>query len=109
MSDRVFVGNLSYSASDDDLRVAFEEGGFEVKDVTIVTDRETGQPRGFGFVTLGKPGDAENAIRTMDGHLVAGRPIRVNVANERERRGGGGGGDRRSGGGRDQGRRHDRY
>ncbi len=106
MSDRVFVGNLSYSATDDDLRSAFEDNGFTVKDVTIVTDRETGQARGFGFVTLAEAGSASKAIQAMDGAEVAGRQIRVNVANERERGGGGGGGGQR----RDQGRqRNDRY
>ncbi len=109
MTDRVFVGNLSYSATTDDLRASFEENGFNVKDVTIVTDRETGQARGFGFVTLGQPGEATKAIEVMDGMTVAGRPIRVNQANEREPRGGGGGGPRKSGD-RNQGRqRSDRY
>lgn len=89
MSERVFVGNLSYSLTEGELRAAFEENGFKVAEVAIVNDRETGQPRGFGFVTLVEEGSAKKAIQLMDGTLLARRPLRVSEAHERERRGGG--------------------
>jgi len=85
MSARLFIGNLSYSASEADIRAAFAEGGFQPTSVTVVLDRETGQSRGFGFVELESP-ETEEAIKLMDGTVIGGRPIRVSQANERERR-----------------------
>ncbi len=98
MGNRLYVGNLPYSSVDDDLRAAFEEFG-EVTDVRVVTDRETGRSRGFGFVTMGTDDEAAKAIAEMDGAKLEGRALRVNEAHERPARGGprGGGGDSRGG------------
>ena len=100
MNNRLYVGNLSYGVTDDALRSCFAECG-EVTDMRIMLDRETGQPRGFAFVTMKSEGDATNAIKKLDGALLDGRALRVNVAEERGRAGGGGGGDfaNRGGGG----------
>jgi RNA recognition motif-containing protein len=99
MSNRLYVGNLSFRTTLDSLRVAFEPHG-EVTDVHIVTDRESGQSRGFGFVTMGNKDAATRAIEAMNGSMLDGRPLRVNEAEERRNFGGGGGG---GGGGRDRG------
>ncbi len=105
MGNRLYVGNLSFNTSSDALRSAFMEFG-DVDDVHIVTDRTTGQPRGFGFVTMGTAQAAQSAIAKMNGALVDGRPLRVNEAEERPRGGGGGfGGGGGGGGGRDRGGR----
>ena len=90
MGNRLYVGNLSFNTSSDMLRATFAELG-EVTDVHLVTDRTTGQPRGFGFVTMGTAEAAQSAIATMNGAVVDGRPLRVNEAEERPRAGGGGG------------------
>jgi RNA recognition motif-containing protein len=100
MGKRLYVGNLSYDSTDDSLRAAFSEDGRTVADVHIMTDRDTGRPRGFGFVEMGSDGDAQAAIQAMDGQMLDGRNIKVNEAQERKPRassggrGGGGGGDR---------------
>src|SRR5262249_8519193 len=94
---RLYVGNLSFQTSDKTLRAAFEEDGRKVVEVKIVTDRETGQPRGFAFVEMGSPSEADAAIQAMDGRDVDGRRLKVSVAQERT--GGGGGGGRGGGGG----------
>jgi RNA recognition motif-containing protein len=103
MSTRLYVGNLSFQSSNESLRSAFAQVG-EVTDVHLVTDRDSGQSRGFAFVTMGSPAEASNAISQMNGALLDGRPLRVNVAEERQARGGGGGGGGgggpRGGGGR---------
>jgi RNA recognition motif-containing protein len=91
MGNRLYVGNLSFHASAESLRAAFAEHG-EVADVHVVTDRETGQSRGFAFVTMGSSQEAAKAIAQMNGALLDGRPLRVNEAEERQSRGGGGGG-----------------
>ncbi|MBK9036391.1 MAG: RNA-binding protein [Myxococcales bacterium] len=98
MSTRLYVGNLSFNTSTDSVRAAFEEFG-TVSDVHLVSDRETGRPRGFGFVTMGTPEEAKKAIEGMDGQNLDGRPLRVNEAEERPARGGGGGGGGFRGGG----------
>jgi RNA recognition motif-containing protein len=98
MGNRLYVGNLSFQATTETLRSAFASLG-EVVDVHIVTDRESGQSRGFGFVTMGTAQEAQNAIAQLNGTLIEGRPIRVNEAEERQPRGGGGGGGGRGGGG----------
>jgi RNA recognition motif-containing protein len=99
MGNRLYVGNLSFQATTEALRSAFASIG-EVVDVHIVTDRESGQSRGFGFVTMGSAQEAQNAIQQLNGTLIEGRPIRVNEAEERQPRGaGGGGGGYRGGGG----------
>ena len=91
---RLYVGNLSFNTSDSTLRAAFESDGRQVVEVKIVTDRDTGQPRGFAFVEMGSPADAEAAIAALDGSQLDGRTLRVNVAQERTGGGGGGGGGR---------------
>jgi RNA recognition motif-containing protein len=93
MGNRLYVGNLSFNSNKDSVREAFSAFG-EVTDVHVVSDRETGQSRGFGFVTLGTAEAAQKAMREMNGALLDGRALRVNEAEERQNRGGGGGGGR---------------
>lgn len=83
MSVRLYVGNLSFDATGDDLREIFANTG-EVEDAIIVTRPGGGRPRGFGFVTMADENDAAEAIRQLDGQELAGRPLKVNVAKERE-------------------------
>lgn len=97
MGNRLYVGNLSYDATSDTLRERFASFG-EVTDVHVVTDRESGRSRGFGFVTMGTATEAEKAIAEMNGAMFDGRPLRVNEAEPRPQRGGGGGGGGRDGG-----------
>lgn len=99
MGKRLYVGNLSYSSTEDSVRAAFSEGGRTVTDVQLMTDRETGRPRGFGFVEMGSDQDAEAAIQALDGADLDGRNITVNPARERTGGGGGGGGRGFGGGG----------
>ena len=99
MSRKLYVGNLSYDTSEDSLRAAFSEDGREVVSVAIITDRDTGRPRGFAFVEMGSPADAEGAISALDGTELDGRSLRVNEAQERSGGGGGGGGRGPGGGG----------
>jgi len=101
MGSRIYVGNLSFNTTGDVIREEFTKFG-TVTDVHVVMDRDTGRPRGFAFVTMGSDAEAATAIRSMDGHMLDGRPLRVNEAEERGSRGGGGGGGggRRGGGGR---------
>ncbi|HYB72445.1 MAG TPA: RNA-binding protein [Candidatus Sulfotelmatobacter sp.] len=107
MGTRLFVGNLSFGVTEDQLRTLFEEGGRQVTSVTIVVDRDTGRPRGFGFVDMGSDSDAEAAIRALNGRDLGGRALTVNEARERPPRTGGfgGGGDRGRRGGGGGGRR----
>ena len=97
MGTRLFVGNLSWDTTDQTLREMFSEDGRTVKDVHIVSDRETGKPRGFGFIEMGSPEEAQTVIDSLDGAMLDGRNIKVSEAQERQPRGGGGGG---GGGGR---------
>jgi RNA recognition motif-containing protein len=97
MGNRLYVGNLSFSATNETVRAAFTPFG-EVTDVHVVSDRETGQSRGFGFVTMGTNEQAQKAIAEMNGAMLDGRALKVNEAEERGARGGGGGGG--GGGGR---------
>ena len=83
MSVRLYVGNLSFDATGDDLREIFSNTG-EVEDAIIVTRPGGGRPRGFGFVTMLNEEGAAEAIRQLDGQELAGRPLKVNVAKERE-------------------------
>ncbi len=98
MGNRLYVGNLSFNSTTDTLRQHFSAFG-EVTDVHVVTDRETGRSRGFGFVTMGSADEAAKAIAEMNGAVIDGRPLRVNEAEERQNRGGGGGGGFGGGGG----------
>src|SRR5438045_9320445 len=91
MGNRLYVGNLSFSTTSDAVRNAFAAAG-EVREVSMPTDRETGQPRGFAFVTMGTAQEAANAIQQFNGKMLDGRPLKVNEAQERPPRGGGGGG-----------------
>ena len=96
MKNKLFVGGLAWATDDNGLRAAFEAHG-DVTEAKVITDRDTGRSRGFGFVTFAQPEDAQTAMSEMDGVELDGRNIRVNEA--KERRGGGGGGGRRGGGG----------
>lgn len=89
MPARLYVGNLPYSVGENDLRRLFSQAG-TVENVTLPLDRETGRPRGFGFVQMATDQDADNAINMFNGYNLEGRQLRVNVAQEREMRGGGG-------------------
>ena len=98
MGNRLYVGNLSFNSTNETVRAAFSAFG-EVTDVHVVSDRETGQSRGFGFVTMGSNEQAQKAIAEMNGAMLDGRALKVNEAEERGARGGGGGGRGGRGGG----------
>ena len=98
MSKKLYVGGLSWGTNDHDLRAAFEEFG-EVVESKVITDRDTGRSRGFGFVTFSAPSDADSAVASMNGAELDGRNLKVNEAQDKprdSRRGGGGGGGGRS-------------
>jgi RNA recognition motif-containing protein len=99
MSKRIYVGNLSYQTTENDLNNLFGQVG-DVESVNIITDRDTGRSKGFGFVEMGNE-DADKAIAQLNGSELNGRSITVNEARPREDRGGnrGGGGYGRGGGG----------
>lgn len=97
MSKKLYVGNLSFSSTEEDVRDHFAPYG-EVISVNLITDRETGRLRGFGFVEMDDEG-ANAAIAALDGKELAGRTLKVNEAQEKPRSGGGGGGRRGGGGG----------
>jgi RNA recognition motif-containing protein len=97
----IFVGNLSYQATEADIEAAFSQFG-AVDRVSIIRDRESGQPRGFAFVEMSNAEEAANAIAALNGREIGGRAVNVNEARPRADRGpggGGGGGGRRGGGG----------
>ena len=106
MNSKLFVGNLSFNITENDLQDAFAAHG-TVLETNLMMDRATGRPRGFGFITMGSPEEAEKAIAAMNGATLDGRNLTVNEAKPKEERapGGGGGGRREYGG---AGRR-DRY
>lgn len=89
--NKLYVGNLSFNSTEDDITDAFSAFG-TVTSVNVITDRETGRPRGFAFVEMGSDAEAQAAIEGLDGQQLGGRSLRVNVAKPREPRGGGGGG-----------------
>ena len=91
MSKKLYVGNLPFSSTEEDLRSVFERHG-SVDSVNVITDRETGRPRGFAFVEMSEESTASEAIRALDGSDLGGRNIKVNEAQDRQRGGGGGGG-----------------
>lgn len=95
---KLYVGNLSFSTSEDELRQLFEQYG-QVASATLVMDRDTGRPRGFGFVEMNDDGEAKAAIAALNGQNVGGRDLTVNEARPREDRGGGRGGFGGGGGG----------
>ena len=100
----IFVGNLSFQTTEQDIRSLFEVHG-SVDRVNLVTDRETGRARGFGFVEMGNDGEGEKAITALNGRNLDGRALNVNEAKPKENRGGGGGGYRGNGGGQRQNNR----
>ena len=104
MGSRLYIGNLSFDTTEDSLSAALSEGGRTVKDIHIVTDRETGRPRGFAFAEFANDADAQAAIADLDGKDLDGRNLTVNEAKERQPRAGGGGGGGGGGGrgGRDR-------
>jgi cold-inducible RNA-binding protein len=105
----IFVGNLSFNTNEDELRQLFEGYG-QVDRVSIMTDRDTGRSRGFGFVEMTNNEDGEKAIAALNGSQVGGRTINVNEARPKTERGGGGGGGGRDRGGRGGGGdRRDRW
>jgi heterogeneous nuclear ribonucleoprotein A1/A3 len=107
MAKKLFVGGLSWDTTDDGLRQAFAAHG-EITEAKVITDRDTGRSRGFGFVTFNQDEDAKTAISKMDGTTLDGKTIKVNEAQEKSPRGGGrpgggyGGGGRGGGGGRNR-------
>ena len=106
MSKKLFVGGLSWGTDDNALRAAFEQYG-EVLEAKVITDRDTGRSRGFGFVTFAEGTDADTAVDEMNGTELDGRTLNVNEA--RDRRGGGGAGGGRGGGGGGGGGGRDRW
>ena len=91
MTRKLYVGNLPFSTSEEDLRDAFEAHG-TVDSVKVITDRETGRSRGFGFVEMADENSAQEAMQALDGKDFGGRNLRVNEAQDKQRGGGGGGG-----------------
>ena len=89
-NNKLFVGNLSFNTTENDLRDAFAEHG-TVEEVKLMTDRDTGRPRGFGFVTMSTAEEAQAAINALNGKQLDGRALTVNVAKPREERSGGSG------------------
>lgn len=96
MATKLYVGNLSYGATNESLEQLFSPHG-EVRSVQVIIDRDTGRSKGFGFVEMGDSQSATAAINALNGHEVDGRQLTVNEARAKEERGGGG--DRRGGGG----------
>lgn len=88
MQNKIYVGNLNYTSSDQDIRQCFSEFG-EISEIVVPQDRETGRPRGFAFVTFATDEEAQKAL-SMDGKDFMGRMIKVNIAKAREDRSGGG-------------------
>jgi cold-inducible RNA-binding protein len=96
MSNKLFVGNLSFNTTENDLQDAFTAHG-TVLEANLMVDKASGRPRGFAFVTMSTPEEAQKAIEAMNGATLDGRALTVNVARPREERPGGGGGGRRGG------------
>jgi cold-inducible RNA-binding protein len=98
MSNKLYVGNLSFNTTENDLNDAFAAFG-TVTEANLMVDRTTNRPRGFGFVTMSTPEEAQKAIEGLNGKEMDGRALMVNIAKPREERSGGGGGGRRGYGG----------
>ncbi len=105
MGKKLFVGSLAWATDSAGLQAAFEQFG-DIEEATVISDRESGRSRGFGFVTFTEEGPAQQAISEMNGTDLDGRPIVVNEAKEQAPRGGGGG---YRGGGNDGGGRRERW
>src|SRR5919107_3864124 len=97
MPTKLYVGNLSFRTTGDDLREAFSQAG-TVESASVIEDRETGRSRGFGFIEMATPEEAAAAIEMFNGKDLGGRNLTVNEAKPKTDRGGGGGGGRRGGG-----------
>src|SRR6187401_2045065 len=93
MSNKLFVGNLSFNMTENDLQDAFAAHG-TVLEANLMMDRVSGRPRGFGFITMSTPEEAQSAINALNGQQVGGRALTVNIATPREERSGGQGGAR---------------
>ena len=91
MGSRLYVGNLPFSADENAIRELFAQDGRDVTEVKLITDRDTGRPRGFGFVEMGNSEHADTAISALNGYSMDGRALTVNEAKERSSGGGGGG------------------
>lgn len=113
MASKLYVGNLPYSTSEDDLRNLFSQAG-AVASVAVIKDRDTGRSKGFAFVEMASEAEADKAVRMFNGYEMDGRPLKVDLARPQEDRGGGfgggrgggyGGGGGRGGGSRDRDRR----
>ncbi|MCW5892259.1 MAG: RNA-binding protein [bacterium] len=105
MGKKLFVGNLSFNTSNEDLESLFSQAG-TCESVAVITDRETGQSRGFAFVEMGNATEASKAIAQFNGAELQGRALNVSEARERSAGGGGGFGGRGGGGGGGRGRRY---
>ncbi len=103
MGTKLYVGNLSYSTTEDQIRTLFSQAG-DIAEIAFIMDRDTGRPKGFGFVTMATEEGAQEAIKRFNGQTVDNRALTVNEARPREERsnsgGGYGGGNNRGGGGR---------
>lgn len=86
-NSKIYVGNLPFSSTEDELRDVFGQHG-DVESVAVITDRDTGRPRGFAFVEMADAGSAANAIKALDGSELGGRNLRVNEAEDKRRGGG---------------------
>ena len=98
MGTKLYVGNLSFNTTENELQELFSQAG-AVQEVTLMQDKFTGKSRGFAFITMGSDEDAQNAISKFNGQTIEGRPLTVNEARPREARPPGGGGGRGYGGG----------
>jgi RNA recognition motif-containing protein len=99
MNKKLYVGNLPYSTTEAQIRTLFAEAG-EITEISLITDRETGRPKGFGFVEMATEEAAQEAIKRFNGYTLDNRNLTVNEARPREERPGGGRRDDRGGGGR---------
>ena len=107
-NNKLFVGNLPFDTTENDLHTTFGVHG-TVTEAKLMTDRESGRPRGFGFVTMSSHEEAQSAIGALNGHNVEGRALTVNVAKPREERGGAGPGAGNGGGRREFSGARNRY
>jgi RNA recognition motif-containing protein len=99
MGKRLYVGNLPFQVTEEEIRTIFETEGRKVETVSVISDRETGRPRGFAFVEMSTQNDADTAVQKLNGYQMGGRTLTVSEARERSFGGGGGGGGGRSGAG----------
>jgi RNA recognition motif-containing protein len=90
LSNKIYIGNLPFSSTEDELRSLFSQHG-DVQSVNVIMDRDTGRARGFAFVEMSESADAAKAIKDLDGSELGGRNLRVNEAEDKPRGGGGGG------------------